>query len=1186
MTRLAWHHVFASLLLWFEAGFAYMANDNATACLLWQGDGCESITDETLCVHSRDGMAHDFFGSVRVGKACAWHKRGICERADEWMRKQEDPSDYTTATCKAGENINTTIAAVQPPASTETHSAPGSRAHMPWGQVKLLPMDGGSNRACRGITQGQTGTVSRQYNLWTAQSLDECKALCTGPCTGIEFKSSEKYCEVWFGDILFSTKAEGYDCYVKENVDKESKLAMIRPQDDSCLREEVKGCGALEAGQTYPHRWTAVTWIETEDRYSCLSSKDGSDTGDIYGLKVKGEPCVWCGGTACRTGSPNKCEPFDFLLRGMGKEHGFDSFTASGVFETPTCKAGTSTVFDEAAQMVFGNVDCLKKQSDGCGADRSTCLSSVDGRAFPGLKVENQPCVWCGGAPCNTDNDNLCEPYGFALNEKQGAFHTYFSAACEAGQPVEESISTAMARQGSVKIVDCGLPNPTWLGVSKSCGFCKVQVAEQAASSYRSCSAYCQAQGGLQCAKAFNGFMSSCDLGSETTCDATFSANSHPVCECSPASVKERQANMMMATHLPRPVEDKLTCLDVVAEGCGSLKDKLSCLSSKDGSVADWHGLKIAGEPCVWCGGGSCSDHDENVLCAAYDFLANGEGLAFSSRQAVTVLDVAHCKEATQSFGNVACLNRVSDGCTSLKDKDTCLSSVDGSPYKQIAGLKVEGQPCVWCGGGLCSEHGNLCEPHEMVVNGGGHAYDAGTSIYTTAACEAGKPVQHMMPSSMANYGADLSVDCGIPNPVWYKVGKVCGFCKVQVAKMALPVYKNCTGYCHAQGLKCSKAFKGHLHSCDVESSMGCDDAFGTETAPLCECQPAEVKDSFTPVARPSEEQMHCLTAEEKGCFAITDRINCLSSKDGTTQVGKGGFKIGGEPCVWCGAGTCTTDSAAKCAPYDWLMNGRGIEYSANHAVGNYNVATCKADVDAVFPNLDCLTSEKTGCNSIQDEGQCLKSKDGRPYQYIAGFKAAGQPCVWCGGGNCHTGSSNKCEPYDFAVNGEGHAFDTFHAVGTYKMASCEAGQVAVHFLNSGFSAHGTSLQVSCGSGAAPVWSKVSRTCGECTVNVPNIKEFSDSCAVYCKSQPGSPKCLSSSIAYHPSSCDINSTMTRLHCVNVTLSCILIRRCRHCMPSVVANSGLAAVSVRLVLCAILWMSGTPSACQHWQLNLV
>ena len=65
------------------------------------------------------------------------------------------------------------------------------------------------------------------------------------------------------------------------------------------------------------------------------------------------------------------------------------------------------------------------------------------------------------------------------------------------------------------------------------------------------------------------------------------------------------------------------------AEGCGSLKDQLKCLSvelcclkhleqlllyfgsqqirnwgSKDGSVADYRGLKIAGEPCVWCGGG------------------------------------------------------------------------------------------------------------------------------------------------------------------------------------------------------------------------------------------------------------------------------------------------------------------------------------------------------------------------------------------------------------------------------------------------------------------------------------------------------------------------------------------------------------------------------------------------------
>eukprot|EP00913_Durusdinium_trenchii_P008051 g7550.t1 len=778
--------------------------------------------------------------------------------------------------------------------------------------------------------------------------------------------------------------------------------------------------------------------------------------------------------------------------------------------------------------MVFGNVQCLKKQPEGCGAikDRSTCLSSVDGRQFPGLKVENQPCVWCGGAPCNIDNGNLCEPYGFALNEKSGAFHTYFAAACEDGNVVEESISTAMARTGVVTSVDCGIPNPMWLGVSKSCGFCQAQVAEQAAASYRSCTAYCQAQGGLSCAKAFNGFMASCDLGTETTCEAVFEANSHPVCQCQPASVKdwivlthkwqrnnvrtqqssskleEREANANFAAALPRPTEEKTVCLDVVAAGCGSLKDKLSCLSSKDGSVADYRGLKIAGEPCVWCGGGACTDHDESVLCAAYDFVANGQGLAFTSRQAITVMDVAHCKEPTENFGNLECLQ---------KDQDTCLASVDGSPYKQIAGLKVEGQPCVWCGGAPCSENGKLCEPHEFVTNGGGHAYDAGTAVYYTAACEAGKPVSHTITSPMANYGQNVAIDCGIPNPIWYKVGKTCGFCKVQ----ALPVYKNCTGYCHAQGLKCASAAKGHLHSCDVESPMTCDTPFGDETGPLCECQPAQVKAAFKAAPRPTEEQMHCLKAEEKGCFGITDRINCLSSKDGATQVGKAGFKIGGEPCVWCGDGLCSSDSAAKCAPYDWLMNGQGVEYTTNHAIANYDVATCKANPDAVFPNLDCLASKTTGCNSIQDEEMCLKSKDGRPYEYIAGFKASGQPCVWCGGGDCHSSSTNKCEPYDFAVNGEGHAFNTFH------MAACEGGSPAVHFLNSGFSEHGTSLQVQCGSGPAPVWAKVSRTCGECTVNVPNIKEFYYTCAGYCKYQPGSPQCVGASIAYHPSSCDI-----------------------------------------------------------------
>eukprot|EP00438_Fugacium_kawagutii_P017350 Skav201530 [mRNA] locus=scaffold1616:25331:38965:+ [translate_table: standard] len=238
------------------------------------------------------------------------------------------------------------------------------------------------------------------------------------------------------------------------------------------------------------------------------------------------------------------------------------------------------------------------------------------------------------------------------------------------------------------------------------------------------------------------------------------------------------------------------------------------------------------------------------------------------------------------------------DGCESITDEMLCVHSRDGMAHDFFGSVRV-GKACAWHKRGICERVDEWMRKRE-------NPSQSPKTLWDKDACLA-------------------SVD---DSPSQQIAGKVCGFCKVQVAKMALPVYKNCTGYCRAQGLTCSKAFKGHLHSCDVESPMGCDEAFGTETAPLCECQPAAIK-----------EQMKCLKAEEKGCFGITDRINCLSqnpstsfssncatpgvlkefcnascfdsfgccaclgSKDGTTEVGKAGFKIGGEPCVWCGDG-------------------------------------------------------------------------------------------------------------------------------------------------------------------------------------------------------------------------------------------------------------------------------------------
>lgn len=43
-----------------------------------------------------------------------------------------------------------------------------------------------------------------------------------------------------------------------------------------------------------------------------------------------------------------------------------------------------------------------------------------------------------------------------------------------------------------------------------------------------------------------------------------------------------------------------------------------------------------------------------------------------------------------------------------------------------------------------------------------------------------------------------------------------------------------------------------------------------------------------------------------------------------------------------------------------------------------------------------------------------------RKAQQIQRRQVKGEPCVWCGGGLCHDGASNRCEPYDYALHGVG----------------------------------------------------------------------------------------------------------------------------------------------------------------------
>ncbi|CAK0825245.1 unnamed protein product [Prorocentrum cordatum] len=55
-------------------------------------------------------------------------------------------------------------------------------------------------------------------------------------------------------------------------------------------------------------------------------------------------------------------------------------------------------------------------------------------------------------------------------------------------------------------------------------------------------------------------------------------------------------------------------------------------------------------------------------------------------------------------------------GCGEIRDRDLCLRSVDGRPWRQWRSYLIHGQPCAWCGGESCAANTNdLCMPADWV---------------------------------------------------------------------------------------------------------------------------------------------------------------------------------------------------------------------------------------------------------------------------------------------------------------------------------------------------------------------------------------------------------------------------------------------------------------------------------------
>lgn len=181
------------------------------------------------------------------------------------------------------------------------------------------------------------------------------------------------------------------------------------------------------------------------------------------------------------------------------------------------------------------------------------------------------------------------------------------------------------------------------------------------------------------------------------------------------------------------------SCLTAQPAGCRAIQDLAVCMNSLDASEkVSEQGLSVHGEPCAWCDDGPCTS-DSPDRCYPLDYLRRGEGRAFTL--SVSAYRVAECSLEVvqpQAPGELTCLTPVVMGCTSLRDKQSCLSSKEGRQDIRFKSHSTFGQPCVWCNGAIC--HSPLamttpqplaqapvadavCEVFDVLFNGEGETF-------------------------------------------------------------------------------------------------------------------------------------------------------------------------------------------------------------------------------------------------------------------------------------------------------------------------------------------------------------------------------------------------------------------------------------------------------------------------------
>eukprot|EP01083_Nonionella_stella_P166858 559203_1 len=325
--------------------------------------------------------------------------------------------------------------------------------------------------------------------------------------------------------------------------------------------------------------------------------------------------------------------------------------------------------------------------------DKVTCLSSRDNRAGH----LNQPCAWCDGPSCTTNNDNKCEPVGWLFNRDNLVEPDEFTIASIGLTPrvcplIVDATTCLSSKDDRTGFLDqpcvwCAGGACTE-GIGNRCepvGWLFEHQNQLNPQKYKVAVACTPLTGDCLVRRA-------CwDIQDLSTClSSKDNRDFHldePCVWCDAGPCHESNDNrcepvewLFGNNKQLNPGEYEIASSGLIPRVCPLINDRSICLSSRDNRA------NHLDEPCVWCDAGPCHESNDN-RCEPVEWLFGNN------------------KQLNPGEYEIASSGLIPRVCPLINDRSICLSSRDNRANHLD-------EPCVWCASGACTTNNdNKCEP-------------------------------------------------------------------------------------------------------------------------------------------------------------------------------------------------------------------------------------------------------------------------------------------------------------------------------------------------------------------------------------------------------------------------------------------------------------------------------------------